>query len=49
MSKNVVLTFTEMHEIEQLSYFKANTILSEAQNYLGRFNYDLAVRRAQES
>jgi HEPN domain-containing protein len=47
MSKN--LTFTEMHEIEQLSYFKANTILGEAQNYLGRFNYDLAVRRAQES
>jgi HEPN domain-containing protein len=47
MSMN--LTFTEMHEIEQHSYFKANTILGEAQNYLGRFNYDLAVRRAQES
>jgi len=47
MSKN--LTFTEMHEIEQLLYFKANTILTEAQNYLGRFNYDLAVHRSQEA
>ena len=45
----VTLTFAEMHEIEQLSYFKANTILGEAKDYLKRFNYDLAVRRAQEA
>jgi len=49
MSNYRVLTLTEMHEIEQLSYFKANTILVEAQTYLQRFNYDLAVRRAQEA
>jgi HEPN domain-containing protein len=49
MSNNRMLTFVEIHEIEQLSYFKANTILGEAQNYFRCFNYDLAVRRAQEA
>jgi hypothetical protein len=49
MPKIVTLTFTELAEIDQLSYFKATTILGEAQTHLRSFNYDLAVRRAQEA
>ena len=49
MPKTAVLTFAELAEIEQLSYLKANTILGEAQTRLRCFDYDLAVRRAQEA
>lgn len=48
MPKTVALTLVEINEIDQHSYFTANTILGEARNYL-QSNYDLAVRRAQEA
>jgi HEPN domain-containing protein len=49
MSKPTVLTVAQLVKVDQLSYDKANNILSEAQTYLWCFNYDLAVRRAQEA
>jgi HEPN domain-containing protein len=49
MPKVATLTFAELAEIDQLSYWKANTILGEAQTRLQSFDYDLAVRRAQEA
>jgi HEPN domain-containing protein len=45
----VTLTVAELAKIDQLSYFKANTILGEAQARLRCFDYDLTVRRAQEA
>ena len=47
MSKPAVLTIAELNKIDQLSFDKANKILSEAQAYLRCFDCDLAVRRAQ--
>jgi hypothetical protein len=49
MSKPAVLTIAELNKIDQLSFDKANKILSEAQAYLRCFDCDLAVRRAQEA
>lgn len=49
MPKPVVLTLGELAKIDQMSYDKANRILGEAQSRLRCFDYDLAVRRAQEA
>jgi HEPN domain-containing protein len=49
MPKAAILTAAELTTIDQLSFDKANKILSEAQGYLRCFDYDLAVRRAQEA
>ncbi len=51
MSRNVSvrLRLAEVWEIDRLSFDKAQTILNEARNYLHDLNWDLAVRRAQES
>jgi len=42
------LTYKELSEIDQLS-FKANSILTEARQRLASYDWDLAVRGAQEA
>ena len=48
MAKSVPLTFLELSEIDPL-FTKAGTVLAEARSRLEALDYDLAVRRAQES
>lgn len=46
--KGWVLSYKELGDIDHL-YSRANSILNEARTQLRSFNYDLAVRRAQEA
>jgi HEPN domain-containing protein len=48
MAKSVPLTFLELFQIDPL-FTKAGTVLAEARSRLEALDYDLAVRRAQES
>lgn len=48
MPKSAPLDFPELWDIDHL-FNKAGTVLMEARNRLEAFDYDLAVRRAQES
>jgi HEPN domain-containing protein len=48
MRKSAPLSFPELWDIDHL-FNKAGTVLMEARSRLGTFDYDLAVRSAQES
>lgn len=48
MKTSTPLTYSELADIDHL-YTKADTILAEARSRLNAVDYDLAVRRAQES
>jgi HEPN domain-containing protein len=48
MPKSASLSLVELSEIDRL-FTKADTILAEARSRLEAMDYDLAVRRAQES
>jgi HEPN domain-containing protein len=48
MRKSAPLSFPGLWDIDHL-FNKAGTVLMEARSRLGAFDYDLAVRRAQES
>lgn len=48
MPKSAPLSFPELWDIDHL-FNKAGTVITEARNRLEAFDYDLAVRRAQES
>lgn len=48
MPKSAPLSFPELWDIDHL-FNKAGTVITEARNRLEAFDYDLAVRRSQES
>ena len=48
MPKSAPLSFPELWDIDHL-FNKAGTVITEARNRFEAFDYDLAVRRSQES
>jgi HEPN domain-containing protein len=42
-------SLAKLADVDRTLFSKAGMILDEARNHLGRLDYDLAVRRAQEA